>query len=69
MCGRILSGSKGDDNAPEVDHILSVATHPDLALNIDNLQSLCARPCHTKHKQQQERGTLAPAIGADGWPE
>lgn len=30
----------------EVDHILSVRTRPDLAFELSNLQTLCAR-CHT----------------------
>lgn len=33
--------------ATEVDHILDIATHPELRLDDDNLQSLC-KPCHSK---------------------
>ena len=33
--------------AQDVDHILSIATAPDLRLDLSNLQSLC-RDCHAK---------------------
>lgn len=45
-----------------VDHIKPVATHPELALEWDNLQTLCKR-CHDSAKQRIEHGK------AGGWDE
>jgi 5-methylcytosine-specific restriction endonuclease McrA len=44
----------GSRHRLEVDHILSVATRPDLAFDLDNTQTLCGS-CHAK-KTRQERG-------------
>ena len=68
MCGRLLTGTKGEDHAPEVDHIRDHKGDLALFLDLDNLQSLCAWPCHTKHKQAEERRGYGSAIGEDGWP-
>lgn len=42
----------------EVDHILPVRTHPELAYEIDNLQVLCPS-CHSR-KTRQENGHAPP---------
>jgi 5-methylcytosine-specific restriction protein A len=50
-----------------VDHIIGRRKRPDLALSIDNLQSLCM-PCHNSTKQVIEKNADKPAIGMDGFP-
>ena len=67
MCGTLLTGRKGDDNAPEVDHIEDHKGDRAKFFSLANVQSLCAL-CHTVHKQRASHGTDTPAIGADGWP-
>src|SRR3569832_196419 len=49
MCGRL--GSTG----MVVDHIKPHRGSEHLFWDETNLQTLCASPCHSKHKQQQER--------------
>ena len=68
MCKTLLTGRKGQANAPEVDHIIDHLGDLDLFLDIDNLQSLCAFPCHAKHKQVADRRGYSTTIGPDGWP-
>lgn len=63
MCGRLHPTRQG----LVADHIQPHKGDPALFWDPDNLQTLC-QPCHDRHKQAQERGTLAPAIGVDGWP-
>ena len=53
--------------AIHVDHVKPRATHPELALEIRNLQVLC-HSCHNGTKQAQERRAGQSAIGEDGWP-
>ena len=38
--------------ATEVDHIIPIQQRPDLALDINNLQSLC-KPCHSRKTAQE----------------
>lgn len=38
--------------ATEVHHIKEVKPHPELALEFDNLESLC-KPCHSSHTMKQ----------------
>lgn len=50
----------------EVDHRLSLSrggTDDD-----DNLQYLCATPCHRDKSIREAGGTPVTACGADGWP-
>lgn len=39
--------------ARDVDHILTVAEHPELRLELDNLQSLCST-CHKKKTYEED---------------
>jgi 5-methylcytosine-specific restriction enzyme A len=44
----------------EIDHILEIETHPHLALDLDNLRTLCRR-CHNKrHNRLQFRPKKKP---------
>lgn len=40
--------------ATVVDHIKDIATHPDLRLDDDNLQSMCAQ-CHNRKTHYTQR--------------
>lgn len=40
--------------ATTADHVLTIEERPDLRLDPDNLQSLCA-PCHSSVKQREDR--------------
>lgn len=51
-----------------VDHIKPHRGDMKLFWDEANWQAICA-PCHNSTKQRMERGTLPPAIGADGMPE
>lgn len=51
----------------EVDHIKPVRTHPDLAYDLTNLQSLCPS-CHTK-KTRIECGHPPPSPERLAWRE
>jgi 5-methylcytosine-specific restriction endonuclease McrA len=53
--------------AVHVDHIRPRRKHPELALDIRNLQCLCQR-CHNSTKQAIESRDHIPTIGPDGWP-
>ena len=49
-----------DTEAEEVDHIIELQDRPDLAYELDNLQSLC-KPCHskkTKLEKQNRENTI-----------
>src|SRR5690625_1775361 len=63
-CGILLTLTK---RSHAVDHIKPHKSDPALFWDLSNLQSLCAS-CHSRDKQRQERGTLTPRIGPDGWP-
>lgn len=43
-----------DVPADTVDHRITIEERPDLRLDQDNLQSLCA-PCHSSRKQREDR--------------
>ena len=49
----------------EVDHILPVKTHPELAFALSNLQCLCG-PCHSR-KTRIEIGLGRPDPKRDAW--
>lgn len=49
----------------EVDHIQPVRTHPDLAYELTNLQTLCT-PCHSR-KTRIEVGMGKPNPERDKW--
>jgi len=49
----------------EVDHVLAVRTHPQLAWDAANLQLLCAR-CHSQ-KTLVEMGRVHPSPARDDW--
>ena len=49
------------------DHILPVQTHPDLALDPENVQSLCASH-HSGAKRQEERRGYHSLVDARGFP-
>jgi 5-methylcytosine-specific restriction endonuclease McrA len=51
----------------EVDHIQPVRTHPDLAYELTNLQTLCT-PCHSR-KTRIEVGMGKPNPERDKWLE
>ncbi len=40
--------------ATEVHHIKEVKTHPELSLELDNLESLC-KPCHSGHTRSKNK--------------
>ncbi|WP_144634152.1 HNH endonuclease [Priestia megaterium] len=50
-----------EENDPEkhkrldVDHIKDIYTHPELALDMDNLQTLCVKCHNRKHNRFQKR--------------
>ena len=49
----------------EVDHIKPVRTHPELAFDLANLQTLCV-PCHSR-KTRIEIGLGEPNPARDAW--
>lgn len=53
--------------ADTVDHVTPHKGDERLFWDPSNIQSLCA-PCHSRHKQREERGTARPPIGLDGYP-
>jgi 5-methylcytosine-specific restriction endonuclease McrA len=63
MCGAPLHG-KGNAH---VDHIKSRRTHPSLAMDVTNLQALCAHH-HNSIKQAIESTPDRPPINAQGFP-
>ncbi|WP_171237561.1 MULTISPECIES: HNH endonuclease [unclassified Ruegeria] len=50
-----------------VDHVKPRSTHPDLALFLPNLRTLC-RPCDNARHREKGRRRDTPQIGADGFP-
>lgn len=57
--------SCGERRRLEVDHVLPVRTHPELAYALDNLQCLCGR-CHAR-KTRLEIGLGQPNPKRDAW--
>jgi 5-methylcytosine-specific restriction enzyme A len=51
MCGKL----QGDTSKLACDHKLPHKGDAALFWDEDNCQTLCADPCHNKHKQAQER--------------
>lgn len=52
-----------------VDHVKSVKQFPELALDLNNLRTLCV-PCdNARHSEKGAGGDEKPAIGLDGFPE
>lgn len=45
----------GSEDNLEADHILEVNSHPELALEVENLRTLC-RPCHIKRGRESSAG-------------
>jgi len=41
--------------AVHVHHVKARKAHPDLELDIDNLEALCS-PCHTRHEKTKPKG-------------
>lgn len=50
----------------QVHHVLDVATHPELALDLSNLRCLCAKCHNTEH--DREHGGRRARYDADGFP-
>jgi 5-methylcytosine-specific restriction protein A len=53
--------------ATVVDHIQAHKGDEMLFWDPANHQALC-KPCHDRHAQRRDRGTLKPRISVDGWP-
>jgi 5-methylcytosine-specific restriction endonuclease McrA len=64
-CGGFCGGRKRGQPSPHVDHIKTLRDHPELALDINNLRTLCG-PCHSRRTRLEESGR--PQIGPDGYP-
>src|ERR1700736_3461096 len=76
----VVSGCGRDVSAPGAarpDHIKPVKTHPHLALDIDNVRTLCAEHDNQSHREKGKRNNVVPrrderfivkGCGADGWP-
>lgn len=65
MCGRLSASGM------VVDHKTAHKGDLQLFWDVENLQVLCASPCHNLVKQSQEKGgnkKAPPIIGLDGWP-
>ncbi|HAR0336044.1 TPA: HNH endonuclease, partial [Enterococcus faecium] len=55
------------DSILEVDHIKELEYHPDLALDINNLRTLC-KDCHNKrHNRMKYRGQQKKRKWDDEW--
>ena len=66
-CGAKCLGKSRGLPSPQVDHILELKTHPQLAYSMDNLRTLC-KSCHSKRTLLDTMGRAKPQIGADGFP-
>jgi 5-methylcytosine-specific restriction endonuclease McrA len=62
-----LCPSEARRPATDVDHILPVQEHPELAWNWDNLQSLC-HECHSRKTCADMAGGLMPGCDKSGMP-
>lgn len=63
-CGVSVRG-KGQSR---VDHIKPKKTHPELALVLTNLRTLCAACDNARHAEKGSGGIEAVEIGLDGYP-
>jgi len=50
----------------EIDHVKPVRTHPDLAFELDNLQTLCRR-CHAAKTRREVFGGAPPSPERVAW--
>ena len=64
-CQVLCLGKKRNKPSPHVDHIKPRKQHPELALDIANLRTLC-HSCHSKVSAYDKQDR--PAIGLDGYP-
>lgn len=64
-CGCLCRGRRFDESSPHVDHIKTRRANPELALDMNNLRTLCG-PCHSRRTRLDESGK--PLIGVDGYP-
>ena len=64
-CNALCLGKGKGMPSPQVDHIKTRKDRPDLALDIDNLRTLC-HPCHSKRTRADQLNRTP--IGADGYP-
>ena len=65
----VVCGVDLKQTGARVDHIRPVRTHPALALELTNLQSLCPRHDNLRHAEKGRGGLERPAIGEDGLPD
>lgn len=66
--GTLPDGNKcGARGRLEVDHVKPVRTHPELAFELSNLQSLCVR-CHSR-KTRLEVGLGVANPARDAWTD
>ena len=61
LCGRSIAEVDDTNLGIEVDHILPVSTHPEIALEECNMQAVCLFPCHGE-KSRQESSQMAQTI-------
>ena len=66
-CGVTLSDGKGHSYSAAVHHKLKAKDRPDLAFDLDNLESLCKR-CHDSTAHADEKRGYSIQVGLDGWP-
>ncbi len=64
QCNVLCLGKKRDKPTAHVDHLVARKDRPDLALSMNNLQTLCA-PCHSRKTRADEHDK--PEIGLDGY--
>lgn len=64
-CGCACGGKKRGQPSPHVDHIKTRRQHPELALDINNLRTLC-ESCHNRRTRLDQ--LARPRIGLDGYP-
>lgn len=65
QCGCRCRGRKFGEPRPHVDHIRTRREHPELALDINNLRTLCEHH-HNQRTRLDQIGR--PYIGPDGYP-
>jgi len=64
MCGCDVRGR----GKAHVDHIKPRRKYPELSFDINNLQVLCASPCHNSVKKRMENGKDIKEIASNGLP-
>lgn len=64
-CRCMCAGKKRGQPSPHVDHIKTRREHPELAMRLDNLRTLCPS-CHSRRTRADQLDR--PAIGIDGYP-